>query len=228
MQYISTDQVISSAKTLLRLTDTSDADNMLDLLIQDGARAIGGVDGFVKRRKTIDIIDGEGCLPEDFYRLFGLRVIRNEHPSDPSLPNGYYAGVYVDRAFLYENGCDFDSQMADFTGSFQIVDGKIYFNGNTSADQVLIAYLAYNKAEDGSMMVNEEWERALALFAASQYALSFPEKYTPMQQQSWYRQWIAKQKWCRGRARVREFQNQRLEIMSQVNAIISNRSAMAR
>lgn len=223
MAYISIEQVISSAKFTLRLTDTTDNDNFLQLQILYAYRTIGSLDSYIKCRCNLDIVDGEACLPPNFYRLLALRYIPASRTIATSNVPLFTGGVYVDRAYLYEAGCTTNVPACNnnYNGTFQIVGNKILLNGYMPISKILIAYLGMHVDDNGNPMIPEEMELALSDYAAYRYAMSFPESYTPMQMSGWDKEWKAQAAMVKGRAAVRDFQQDRFEIMAEVNCLIS-------
>jgi len=223
---ISIDQVIAAAKMKLRLTDGQDADNFLELQILHAIRNIGSLDSFRKCNAIIDIVDGYAALPCDFYRILALRMknpIATE-TTDPCNTLGYNAGVYVDRPFLYQVGCDFNPNCNDIQGSYQIQGGNIVFNSSVNFEQVAIAYLAFATDDAGRYYIEQDMERGLAAYAAWQYALSFEESYTREQRMEWKQEYVNQAKWIKGVAAVKNFQTNRQEIMERVNALIADKT----
>jgi len=91
MNYVSIEEIITSAKIRLRLTDTTAPDMAIEHYALQGARSISALDSYVMKQKKIDVSDGRADLPHDFHTLIALRMLEQEPHED----NTYYLVVYT-------------------------------------------------------------------------------------------------------------------------------------
>lgn len=226
--YISIDQVIAAAKMRLRLQDSSDSDNFLELQILYANRNIGSLDSFIVCNQKLEVTDNTACLPANYKEMIAIRFINEQknviNNKDNTLT--YQYGVYVSQPFFNNYGCDMpkDINYNWLSGTYMIQGNQIIFNGKMIYKEVWISYLGYNVDELGRPYIFVDAEQCLTAWACYQYALSFPESYTPLQIGEWKKEYAAQRAWVKGTAAARNFKTNKAQIREQANALINSKT----
>lgn len=233
MNYISIEEVIASAKMRLRLTDSSAPDMVLENYIIFGSRSIAALDSFILRQKKLSIEEGVASLPKDFYTLIAARMLNPVVPDgDPSATSPQCSrALYINTSYLHSNGCDCSGDgVTSYSDTFKIVGNQLHFNSYVSATELILTYMARNVDESGLPCIPEDHVRALVAYACYQYALSYrvtgldQSGYMPDQIADYKREWIAQKAYCRGLAVKKDARHRRAELMSTMNALLTDRN----
>lgn len=207
---IKADQVLTVTKQLLRLGNTNDQDILLYYFINEGARAIGSTEILVIKNCEVTVENNRFTMPKDAKRIIAFRG-----------ENSCYQGVFVDVAFFTQCGCGvggFGNILSALTQQGRVM----YFLSTVPDDTIVqIAYSALNTNSDGELVINEEQEIALSRYAAWNYGNMFPKDFTDNQVARWQQVWSSQSARCRGLAARRTFNNQKAQISSKMNAILS-------
>ncbi len=227
---INIEQVITQARAMLRLLDTQENIEFLQTLINTAAQyKLNATNTYTIQCAEVDI---EGCkqakLPDNYTDLFcfildggccnGCAHTALPEPHPPnflycSCPNVYY---YDKHALIKNELCGW------YENYFYIQNGYIFFPSKNTATSIKIYYTGFNTDEDGLMLIDEEQTLALANYAAWQYALSFPEAYTPEQRREWKQSWWGELAVLNGKKIIREFKLQKPQISLLVNGLLVN------
>lgn len=225
---ISIDEVIARAKIQLRISNTTEHDDYLEIMISEALRHLDALTLYVKKQCILDIVDNKATLPKGFQKLLMMRFVVTE--LEPEIINGVevpqsiprcYPVFYVDTKFL--NSCDCTNPgWNDYTGTAQIVNNTIHFNTatNMKSGQIHVAYMGLNTDEEGRILIYEEYERGLSAYACSMYTMAYPEQY-PLGLSDRYNEiWKAQKAWIKGGAWKDEFNRTKIEIASVINALV--------
>lgn len=224
---ISIDEVLVRTKAQLRLLNTSEQDDYLLLMINEGLRHLDALTLCVKRQCTLDIVDNKAELPKGFQKLLGMRFINTslqpviidgvEVPK--SLPS-YSSVFYVDTAFL--NNCNCSTYgFANYTSTAQIVNNTLHFNSNNiESGTIQVAFMGLNVNEEGQLLIYEEYERALSSYACYMFVMAYNDIYAIGLADRYYEIWKAQKAWIKGGAWKDEFFRTKKEISSFVNALV--------
>lgn len=225
---ISIDEVIARAKIQLRIENTSEHDDFLELMISEGLRHLDALTLYKKKQCQLDIVDNKAELPKGFQKLLGMRfittVVTTEivdgvevETSRPSCSTVFY----VDTKFLNSCACENIPGVTDYTSTAQIVNNTLHFNSsNIESGQVQIAYMGLDTDENGKLLIHEEYERGLSSYACGQFTLSYSENYPLGLSDRYMATWVAQKAWIKGGAWKDEFQRTKMEVASLVNALI--------
>ncbi len=223
---VNAQQIVVRAKSRLRLMETSEQDSYLHKLIEEGARGLNASSTYKISCHEAEIDCHKAKLPcsydsLEFFKVNGCcgnctQPIATIPPTPvictcPPL-------FYYDKAALMQG----DKNCGWFGNYFYIQNGFIYLPSSTTATKIDIWYRGFNVDEDGFMLLDEELERGLSAYAAYQFAVSYPEAYTPEQRATWNNEWVNQKKYVNGKKIIREFKLQKPQISLLVNAVISN------
>jgi hypothetical protein len=210
---VNVEQVVTRAKLRLRLMETSEHDSTLMKFIEEGARGLNATSTYKIQCKNIDIECHKSKLPDCYETLICFQINGcsgcctpqvNTVPPTPivcTCPEIFY----YDKAAMINCG----DNCGWYNNFFYIQDGFMYFPSSMTADTVKVWYYGFNVDEDGLMLIDEEMERGLSAYAAFQFAVSYPEQYTPEQRSTWNREWIAQKNYVNGKKIIREFKLQK-------------------
>ncbi len=234
---ISIDEIISRAKLSLRITNTTEHDDFLEVVISEGARHLDALTLYKKCQETLQIKDSKAKLPNNFQKLLGLRLQKTELVT--SFINGQMVQnipipvcspiFYVDKTFLSDCGCnnsDGNNILQNFRDTMQIINGYIIFNSqNIESGTCQLAFFGLNVDENGRLILYSEYERGLSAYACAQWFLAFPNDNRSIAQYDRYMAiWVAQKSWIKGGAWKDEFQKTKMEIASMVNALVSDQT----
>lgn len=209
---INIDSVITEAKGLLGLEDTTKWDAQIEKKINQGALHLNNLDTYVISCETIEVECAKAYLPQateiiaikstTSSNCTGLcHVVADENSVDDRFMEcGCVCGNFfvADRNVLTNfngNGC--------YGGNvFAFKDGYINFPSNTTLTEIQVWYRGYNQDEDGIMVIDELQERGLAAYAAYKFATSGTHfnKYDRMQIMEWKKEWVAQKAFLGGKS----------------------------
>jgi len=197
-------------KLMLRIPNT-DHDAYLEGLIYDGARRIRSSELFEYEQCTVKVENNSFTLPNEAKEIIAFRV-------------NCVQGIFIDVPFFRSCGCT-DSWLQNYYSWRQAVkkNGNTYYFITTQEDgaEVEVVYKKFILNEEGLIDINEEWQQALRYYAAYEFAVSYPETYTPNQVAVWNRNYQTQAAYCRGAAARRQFEQQREQISSRMNSILT-------
>jgi hypothetical protein len=229
--FVSVEEVIASAKIRLRLMDTSQPDMALEHYIFQGARSLNALDSYTMMQESIDIVDGKAKVPSGFHTFIAARL---KNFSDEDNAQECSNVIYANVPFLYKQGCDCSNDsLTSYTNTFQIVGNNIHFNYPVGAETLILVYYGRNLDENGNQCFPEDHSRALIAYACYQYALSYritqldPSGYAPDQVEMYRQEWMAQKAWSRGNAVKRDARLRRAEIMSTMNALLTDKTFLS-
>ncbi len=231
-------EVISRAKTRLKIANTTEYDDYLEQSVSEGLRHLDMLTLYVKRQATLNIADGKAELPCGFMKLLGARFLKTVLTT--SFVNGIMVTnvpitvcspiIYVDRAFL--NDCDCNNNingngmLQNFRDTMQIVNGYIHFNSNIiESGQLSLAYMGLNVDQYGRILVYPEYERALVYYACSQFQedILMDNRSIALADRN-YQKYVAQKAWLKGGAWKDEAQRTKAEIASLTSALLQDQS----
>ena len=215
---ITVDEVLASAKMQLRLTNTTEFDDFLEILINEALRSLNCLSLLEKRQCDLDIIDLKSELPVGFQRLLGLRFLKTNSVSGDDI---CFNLLYVDKKFLNDCKCNTSGRnLVNFTETFQIQQGFIFYNSDIGATEVTLAFLGFNVDEFGRIEIFERYERALRAYACYKFTLSYPEDFKESTTQRYQNEWRAQKQWIRGDDMQNDFMKNRWEITKLFNTML--------
>jgi len=216
---ISVEEIIASSKMQLRISDTTEHDDYIDMIIQEGIRHLGTLSIFKKRQCDIEIIDLKSRLPKGFHRLLGLRFTKTNTIGNIRC----FTLLYVDKKFLSDVGCAVNStNIRNFNQGFQIQHGFIHFNSDIEATEATLAFLGLNLDENGNIIIYEDYERALRNYACYQFTLAYSEQFKEATIERYKREWMSQKGWIKGNDAINDFQNNKFEIQKSFNALLTS------
>lgn len=205
-------EILPKVKLSLRLSG-SDHDVFLLSLILEGARRLRTTETFIIDDCSLTVQNNSFELPCNAKRLLAYRLSCRE-------------GIFVDVPFF--KGCCSGNYFNYYPTVKQNGSTYYFVDPVTDGSTVDIAYTRLNTDGDGLIVINEEQEIALKNYACWQFALSYPEKYTPLQIRTWEKDYQYQSAYCRGAAARRTFENQREQISSKMNAILTVKNPVFR
>lgn len=226
---ISTEQVLTSAKFRLRLSETTIADAYLEKLINEGAMHLGALRTYSVQCKELTIDCYKAKLPDYFEQFLAAQFPSgtcscgcgcNDDPDTLTISGGCPVW-YVNRDVLTNfngTGCSY------YANFFDINAGYIVLPSTTTATHIKVWYQSLNVDDDGLMIIDSQWERGLSAYAAFQYAVVYQESYSPEQRSSWSAEWKAQKGYNIGRDNIKRFELDKHAICQLMNSILSNTS----
>jgi hypothetical protein len=223
------DEIIARAKIQLRVGNTSEHDDYLEIMISEGLRHLDAITLYEKRQCNIDIVDNKAELPKGFQKLLGMRFIKttletqiiNGVPTQVPVPSCSTV-FYVDTKFL--NDCDCGNLFPfalNYSQTAQIVNGIIHFNsGNIESGVLQVAYMGLNTDKNGRILIYEEYERALSAYACYMFTMAYSEEKSIGLADRYYETWKAQKAWIKGGAWKDEFARTKMEISATINALV--------
>lgn len=110
---------------------------------------------------------------------------------------------------------------------FAIQGNTITFPSTTTATSFQAYYKSMNVDDNGFMILYERWERGLSAYAASQFALDYPERYSPEQRRGWHLEWVAQKGKQKAKSVADQNKLDKAAVMNIMNAIVLNNYAVA-
>lgn len=222
---ITIDEVLARTKLQLRIVNTTEHDDYLQLMILEGCRHLSTLSLFIKKQCEIPIVDRKSKLPSDFYRLLGVRAtalpLTNGNNPFLSAAGNCVTQIYVDNKFLNDCGCSINGNITvDFNNGFQINGGYIYWNSGIGTTSANLAYLAMNTDENGRLLIYEDYERAISNYACYQFTLSYTDLYPVTLSDRYNRTWTAQKAWIKGNDAANDFQSNKNLMMSYMTSLI--------
>ena len=209
---IDIESVITEAKGLLWLEDTTKWDAQIEKKINQGALHLNNLNTYTISCGTFDVECAKIYLPQ------ATEIIAIKNTISTQCCTGACSVVYdefsVDNRFM-QCGCNGTYYIADrnvltdflgngcFAGNvFSFEGGYINLPSNTTLTEAKVWYRGYNEDEDGIMIIDELQERGLAAYAAFMFAISGTHygKYAPRQVQKWEQIWTNQKAFLGGKA----------------------------
>lgn len=210
---ISVEEVIARAKAQLRIMNTSEFDDFLEMLIFEGLGSLDNLLQLVKKQCDIEVCSQVAKFPDDFVKLLAVRMSDGQD-------NGTV--VYTDTNFLKNCYVDFSGNKNVFSlnEGFQIVKNFLHFNSDTNISKITIAYLGVNTDEYGRAMIYSKYERALMAYACYMYALAYAEKFNQYIIEEYKNTWKNQRSKIIGENAMFDFQNDKREICNLMTALL--------
>ena len=230
---IDIEQVITRTKLRLGLMDTTLADAYLEKLINEGARHIDSLDTFIISCETLDIDCAKAKLPIGAENILCFSFVGSscsgccnishdpESGEDRNMECGCSQFYVSDRSVLTQmsnTGCSAQG----WNNIFTVQSGYLVLPSTVTATQVKVWYRGINMDSDGIMILDELQERGLSSYAAYEYALSYPNKYSPYQISEWKKTWVAQKAYLKGSAQQQDFRLNKDRMAILAKAIVSD------
>ena len=230
---IDIEQVINRTKHRLGLMDTTLADAYLEKLINEGSLHINSLNQFIISCETLDIECGMAKLPFGATDVIAFSFIGEGCSGCCSISHNPESGFdrnmmcscsqyYVsDRSVLVqmgELGCDGSL----WNNRFTVQAGYLHFPSTVTSTEVRVWHRGYNMDGDGLMILDELQERGLSAYAAYEYALSNPQRFTPFQITEWKKTWVAQKGYLKGQAQQQDYRLNKDRMASIARAIVIN------
>ncbi len=210
---IANDQIVTRAKIRLGIKNTSEHDIELRLYVNEGAKSLFATNVKGLKCKQVDIDCYKASVPKDF-RFF---TFHNEDGCSCSqncagtcgCPQFYYFVPSSELAFVQQAGF-----ICGNSNLFTYNLGELNFPSSVNATSCIVYYMGYNEDDDGFMLLDEDWERALSAYAAFQFSSTafninrFNPEFRSRVQQEWTNQFSR----LTGEKFVREFINSKNSI----------------
>jgi hypothetical protein len=229
---IDIESVITEAKGLLGLENTTKWDAWLEKKINQGALHLNNLDTYAISCGTFDVECTKIHIPQATEIIAikntistecctGLcQVIADENSVDGRFMQCGCNGTYfiADRNVLTNfngNGC--------FGGNvFSFENGYINLPSNSTLTEAKVWYRGYNEDEDGIMVIDELQERGLAAYAAFKFASSGTHfsKYDRMQIVEWKKDWVSQKSFLGGKAQQNDFRQNKGKFAAIARAIL--------
>lgn len=213
--YIDSSEVLTNTKQILRLTN-ADNDTWLESLILNLSRNLSTVETLIIKDCTVTVENNRFYLPKDCKKLIAFRT-----------KNSCIQGIIIDVPFFKHCGCNVQNWGSLI--NYLDINGRWanFINTIDDGTEIEIAYQRIDVDEDGMPKINEEAYTALSFGAAYQFALSYPELYTPEQRREWKTLWQYQAARCRGLAGRRVFEQQKAQIQRAMNTMVNQAAPMS-
>lgn len=202
---IKIDDVRERTKMQLRLQNTTEHDDYLDVLILEGLRNLNNLYQLGKFNCKLEIEDHKACLPKNFIRLIGFSL---------SCDDGGGPILYADTRFLTECQCDLDEPVFSYNETVQINKGYAYFRSDLNIDEARIAYYGLNVDDFGNMVIYEDFERALTHYACWNFMMAYYEDYPMNLTETHRRNYVSQKGYLKGLAQAEDFNRNKREIQN--------------
>src|SRR3990167_4297774 len=107
---ISVEEVIWRAKIQLRVQNTTEHDDYLEIMAVEALNSLNALSQLVKSNCCLNITGHSAELPKNFVRYLALKIkIESDTTNDPiqnQLFSGCQMALYADTKFLSSCGCD--------------------------------------------------------------------------------------------------------------------------
>lgn len=202
---LSLDEAVLMAKRILKVADTSEYDNDIEMFCTDRFIKQKNIQDFQIINTSVDVINGQAELPSGVYRFLAMRFC-DQH-------GNAYGRYYVDQFWLKACNCTVDGHHDNYVGTFQIVGNSIIFkNFEECPKSVKIAYWGYYTDEDNFPLITQDDITPIAYYAAYQVGLMNIERYSQYQIESWKRLAASKTRHVASHAQLRRWQDNRFTI----------------
>ena len=233
-QDIGINEVVARAKIQLKLQNTSDYDNFLEMAIFEAMGSLGVLSMLVKDECPLDFTDRVAKLPDNFIKLIAIRVDIKTDPNsnDPITTQIAQCGIllYADVPFMNRCGCNdggfFNFNLFNFPyQSFQINKGYVHLNGPSGTiANAKIAYYGTNVDEDGKAIIYSRYERALFNYACYMFTLAHSENYNQYIIEKYESIWKAQRSMLRAQDVRFSFETEAREIQNILSAFVVSRA----
>lgn len=229
------DQVITRTKDIIDREQTSVYDKSLKKYIDEGARhlrAVGPNGCFIVSCCEIPIECGRAKLDNFFEEFVAARFptgcMCGSTSEDGTLESvldtqtGNRCGCvdwYVSKEVL-TNFKGEGVSCSGLTNLFNIQGGQMIFPPSITATSVVVWCKRKNVDENGLMILNEDWEYALAHYAATMHMEKYFKEYPPAMAARANRRWNAGCNKIRGAGKVAQFKLTKQAITQIVNSIL--------
>jgi len=208
-EIIEHEQILTSVKQHLRLSNSTDNDIFLLSLIDRASRSINSTETNIVKSSTLEVDNNNFGLPGDAKKLIAFRINGN-----------CISGIFIDIPFFASCNCK--------ASGFPSIYSAIKVNGRTAhflttvpnETEFEVAYTTVNRDGKGRMITSEEQAEACINYTCWQAGLTFIERYTPEQRAEWKKRWLLQAGMVRSAAANRTFGYQKEQIESTMNAII--------
>ena len=238
---INIEQVINLAKMHLVLGNT-EYDAFLEKFINMGATHLKNYDTYVIKCDEISIDDNHRAkLPDFFEELLGISFpegagcacgecsVQGTTVSEPGSiatvyrsPNCTCPQFFIATPLVNLWNTTYNGTCGYYGNYFNVNGNSVSLPSTTNATSLKITYRSSNVDCDGIMILNEDWERGLACFAAFNYARAYRGNYTTDQIASWENEWKAQKAYQKGRSQVKRFKLDKRAIHQIMNAVYYN------
>lgn len=248
---ITYEQVIASAKRILRLSQTTIHDDEIEKLVDWGCKQMAKInittvlcadipidcytaklpDNCHKDEIICFSLDGGcacgggcGCLNTTTTTILdpdGTEVSVTTQVASPF--NGGCFGVYAS-PFALTDFCGSEASVGSWLNIFDITGGYIKFPSSTTATSVKVYFVGKYMDGAGLMVIDDDWEAGLAYCCAWQFALSYNELYTPLQTQQWMNMWVAQRDYLSASQQMVEFKKRKGFIRNLANSIMVDKN----
>lgn len=220
---ISIEDVIARTKMQLRIANTGEHDDFLQVLIMEGLRQLECLSLYTKQQCDLTVCDRRAKVPDGMMKFIGMR-----HKFTNDLDRVQCSYVYYwDKAFMNDCGCNnltFPANSQVLFQGMQIQNGYFVFNDNISDDDIVtIAYLGFNLDKDKNIKIYERYERALMYYAMWNFADSYPANIYPEPKiLRWRSQWVQQKAHLKGLDAADNFRNTKREVGIAFQALVTS------
>lgn len=233
-EHISIGEVISRCRIQLRLTNTTDYNDFLELMIREAMGSLGVLSMLKKDESPLSIVNGVAKLPDNFVKLIAIVADVNADPesNDPITAQLSQCGLllYADVPFMNSCGCNADGAFA-FNAfnfpfqSYQINNGYVHINNpHGTITNAKIAYYGTNTDENGYAIIFSRYERALFNYACWMFTMTNPEKFNQYIIEKYENIWKAQKGMLMAQDVRFSFELEKREIQNILGALVVSRA----
>ncbi len=219
------EEVISRIKLDLGLSDTTEHDYYLEVLLREGLGSMDCISQQAKGQCDLQAEDNKLKLPKELTRFLALRpktfkpTEEGEQPPIDGFPDACSRFIYADTAFLDDCNCN-SRGFRQFNSGFQINKGFIHFNVDFQIEEATIAYLGLHLDKDGKAVIFERFERALTAYACWKFTRRWHKRYSQYIIESYEGEWVAQKGKMKGQDVQRHFTDNKLYIAEIMRAFL--------
>lgn len=203
---ITLSDVRERTKMSLRIQNTTEHDDFLDVLIMEGHRQLCTNFNLVKKVCCLEIEDHKARIPKGFSQLIGLRFAGSEGVG--------FSSWYADKKFITTCECYDLDNVCSSSDTFVINGQYIFFNSGISAEKCLLAYFGLNYNNEGDLIIYEDYERGLTAYACWKFLMSYHTDYPLNLTIEYKKEWVSQKAYLKGFAQVEDFQRNKREIQN--------------
>lgn len=228
-------QVVSRAKIQLNLTNTSDYDDFLEMMVFEAMGSLGVLSMLKKQECPLSITDGTAKLPDNFVKLIAIAANVNvdTESNDPITSEIAQCGLllYADVPFMNSCGCNDGGNGFGFNAfnfpfqSYQLNNGYVHMNcPSGTVTNAHVAFYGTNTDKHGKAMIFSRYERALWNYACWMFTMAHAEDFNQYIIESYAAVWRAQRSMI-GAQDVRfSFENEKREIQNILGALVISKA----
>lgn len=171
-------ELVAGCKMHLGIKNSTEDDLFLYDLANEGVKQLRNLYTLVPAVATLPIANGKAKLPVGFVRFakgkFPIRFVQSNGLVNPSTTLN--TPIYTNSEFYTDNPFADLEQYLPFTGTVNLVNGYLFFEGNIEESFVKIGYLSTNLDDNGNVVIPAIAERTVRSYVCWCYCRTIKER----------------------------------------------------